>query len=763
MLAAGTMPCAGLELDESPAQPGDWGYRPQDGAQAELSPPSFTWRPSDQATAYTLQIAQDESFQQIAYAAERIPWNAHCPSEILPAGAYFWRYAAHDSEGAQSNWSRVRSFTVPEGVPAFPQPRLEQLAARLPAQHPKLFFRPEDVPRLQLASQKALADRWTDLLGQADKLLAEPPDTSEPPKYPKDIEYKSGEWKKIWWGNRIQSISVAHGAATLAFVYRLSGDEKYGLGARDLLMALTAWDPKGSTNYQYNDEAAMPLLYYPARAYTWAYDILTPEERKAVQDMMRARGEDCYNHLRKGNHLWQPYKSHSNRAWHKLGELAVAFQGDFPEAATWLDFSMTIFFTAYPVWGGQDGGWHEGVAYWNSYIGRFMNWAKVMQSGFNIDPFTKPYFKAAGWYALYTLPPGTEAGAWGDQAPHLSSKGLAPLAALLAAGAQNPHWQWYAQELVGELPADYVGFLFAAGTENLESTAPAELPTSRAFRGVGVAALNTTLLDGTENVQLHFKSSPFGRQSHGYNANNAFLLYLHGKPVFIRSGRRDVHGSPHHVKWMWQTKSDNAILVNGEGQIVHDVNAVGEITHFETSDTLDVVVGEAGGSYDPALLKRWTRRIFFLKPQVIVIHDLLEAPEPSTFQWLLHAPSTFTLEDQAVSWSGDAGQVKVRFLHPAGLVLSQTNEFDPPPAEWTKWNLEEWHLTAATEEKAVRQQFITILELDGVETAPQVAAEEDGYRVVLQAPEVGEVTLRLGWKEYAMDRPKPGETAASEN
>jgi hypothetical protein len=116
-----------------------------------------------------------------------------------------------------------------------------------------------------------------------------------------------------------------------------------------------------------------------------------------------------------------------------------------------------------------------------------------------------------------------------------------------------------------------------------------------------------------------------------------------------------------------------------------------------------------------------------------------------------------------VSWSGDAGQVKVRFLHPAGLVLSQTNEFDPPPAEWTKWNLEEWHLTAATEEKAVRQQFITILELDGVETAPQVAAEEDGYRVVLQAPEVGEVTLRLGWKEYAMDRPKPGETAASEN
>jgi hypothetical protein len=33
---------------------------------------------------------------------------------------------------------------------------------------------------------------------------------------------------------------------------------------------------------------------------------------------------------------------------------------------------MTIYFTCYPVWNDSDGGWHEGLAYWNSYISRFM-------------------------------------------------------------------------------------------------------------------------------------------------------------------------------------------------------------------------------------------------------------------------------------------------------------------------------------------------------------------------------------------------------
>ena len=37
--------CIGATLDERPAEPGEWGYRPEEGTIAATNPPSFSWRP----------------------------------------------------------------------------------------------------------------------------------------------------------------------------------------------------------------------------------------------------------------------------------------------------------------------------------------------------------------------------------------------------------------------------------------------------------------------------------------------------------------------------------------------------------------------------------------------------------------------------------------------------------------------------------------------------------------------------------------------
>lgn len=753
----------GWTLDESPAQPGEWGYRPADNAEAALNPPGFSWRPDRDAVRYILQIARDADFEDIVYEVTDTPWSAHCPAMALPPGGLHWRYAGINETGDQSDWSAVRRFRTPEDAPHFPQPALAELIARVPETHPRLFFRPEELPRIQLQAKGALAERWEALVAEADKLIEAPPDTSEPPLYPEGTEYKSGEWRRIWWGNRLRALAVADGAATLAFVYRVSGEAKYGEAARALLVALTEWDPEGSTQYRYNDEAAMPLLKYPARAYTWVHDLLDRDERDAVREMMRIRGQQCFEHLRRGNHLWRPYRSHNNRAWHFLGEVAIAFLGDFPEAEEWLEFSMTVFHTAYPVWGAEDGGWHEGIAYWNSYLLRFMTWTRIVKSAFNIDTFAMPFFNATGDYGMYMLPPGTKAGAFADLAPNSGSQRIATLMAILAAGARNPYWQWHAEAHGAGVGGGYLGFLYALGAAGLEARSPENLPSSKAFRDVGLAVLNTSLTDGEKNVQIHFKSSPFGRQSHGYNANNAFILHVHGEPVFISSGRRDVHGSPHHTMWMWETKSDNAILVNGAGQKKHTAGAVGRITHFETSNWLDIVEGEAGEAYEDRL-DRWTRRIFFFKPHVAVIHDVLEAPEPSTYQWLLHAPGAFDIGgDQRVYWRGGNAAASVRFLHPKGLAISQDNEFDPPPADWVTWELDHWHLTAEAQEAAKQQEFVTLLVVAG-EHPEAVLEEENGRRLLtLASSALGTVTLALEPDRYAIERlALPGETPADD-
>jgi hypothetical protein len=314
----------------------------------------------------------------------------------------------------------------------------------------------------------------------------------------------------------------------------------------------------------------------------------------------------------------------------------------------------------------------------------------------------------------------------------VSSDRIGSLMAQLAAGAKNPHWQWYADQQKAAPASGWLGFLYAYRTQGLEAKAPDDLPTSAAFHGTGTAVLNTNLLDGTKNTAVHFKSSPMGRQSHGYNAHNAFLLYHQGQPVFIRSGRRDVHGSPHHYKWMHHTKSDNAILVNGEGQVKHSPLPAGRITEFHTSAGQDVVVGEAGDGYEN--LDRWTRKIVFLKPDVIIIHDVLEAPEPSTFQWLLHADGAFNIVDQGARWSGDVGEVAVDFVTPNDLKITQTGEYETPPHEWANFDLDEWHLTAETPEPKALQQFITIIRV----------GDTDATVIHQRANEVHTVTVDRG-------------------
>ena len=729
LLVLFAVPAFAWEIDQHEAIAGEWGYHPEEGTVADVNPPAFTWRPDKSDVVYSLEVAKDAGFTDTVYTCSETPWSAHCPYVPFPAGVYYWRYRGKNVEGEYSDWSTVRTFTIPEGLVTFPMPNREELERRIPDSHPRLFFKREDITQLKELAAGSLASQWQQLVDRADALLKNPPDTSEPPLYQKDMERKGEEWKKVWWGNRVRAVKLTDAAATLAFVYRLSGDEQYGQAARALMMAFCEWDPKGSTNYNYNDEAAMPLLYYPSRTYTWAYDVFTDEERDRIRSVMKIRGEDCFNHLRFRHHLWHPYASHSNRAWHWLGEVATVFYDEIPEAPEWLSYSMTIFYTCYPVWGGADGGWHEGQAYWVSYLSRFMYWALVLDSIYDINAFDKPFFKRAGDFGLYTCPPGTKFGAFGDQVVNCGSRNIASFMGLMGAVSCNPYWKWFAEQHGDVNPGGYFGFLVAAQGRNIEARLPDDLPSSKVFRDVGIAALNTNLSDGMKNIQVHFKSSPYGTQSHGYNANNAFLVNIDGERALIRSGKRDIYGSPHHKEWMWHTKSDNAILVNGEGQFRHTHEAVGDITHFFTSDTLDVVAGEAGASYEN--LNRWCRRVLFFKPGVVVIHDILDAKEAAQFQWLLHAQAPFELaEDKVALQIENVGRIDVRFLTPETLTFSQKDTFDTPPHEWA-FKLNEWHFTAETQEPKETMEFITLLRINNADATATMEKSEGSTVVTL--------------------------------
>jgi hypothetical protein len=293
---------------------------------------------------------------------------------------------------------------------------------------------------------------------------------------------------------------------------------------------------------------------------------------------------------------------------------------------------------------------------------------------------------------------------------------------LFARATGNPYWQWYVEESGGsDLPGGYMGIIYGS-LPPVEARVPADLPSSVLFPGTGVAALHNDLINRREDVLFMLKASPMGTQSHGYDSQNAFLVSVGGDPVFIYSGWRDLYGSPHHRDWMWETKSQNCILVGGRGQVKHSSQPLGRITQFATTPRFDHVVGEAAPAYK-GVLERFTRSVIFIKPDAIVIRDVLEATEPSTFQWLLHARQKMDIDGQTIQARGlEEGACVAQILKPDDLKVTQTDRFDPPPQEWVR--LVQWHLEAATPRKQRSIEFLTVLRpFHGEDGPPPLGAE----------------------------------------
>ncbi len=739
---------AEVSLDERPSVAGEWGYRPEQDAASQVTPPSFCWRPQRDITSWELECTA-VSGSPFRYVASVEDTNVHCPPKVFPPGCYQWRYRGTDHQGRPTPWSRMRSFSIKAGASEMPMPVRSELLARIPTHHPRLFVRPEQMPHLRQLAQGPLNDLFRQLVKQSDQLVANPPPTSEPPKYPPGTVRNSDAWRTIWWGNRTYTTRALNGAATLAFTRLLGGKEEYGQLAKRILMDCAQWDPKGSTGYRYNDEAGMPYAYYFARTYSFVHDLLSEDQRQQCRHVLQVRGEEMYRHLNP-RHLWRPYSSHSNRAWHFLGEVGIAMHGEIEEADDWIWMAMNVFYNVYPVWSDEDGGWHEGYVYWNSYISRFTWWADVMRAAMRINAYNKPYFSQCGYFPMYLLPPGKIGGGFGDLNAKARSSGAVPLVTQLAAQSGNEYWQWYVEQMKGPKPTTgYVGFIRGA-LPKVTARSPDDLPTSRIFRGVGVAMLNTTIKDANQDVQVLFKSSRFGTQSHGYDANNSFLIWAFGQRLLIRSGYRDSYGTPHHKNWMWSTRSVNDITVDGESQMRHSAAARGDIIAFKTTPTIDVVVGEAGDTYrdkpnQPSRLDRLTRSILFIKPGLIVVFDQLVAKQPARFQYWLHATKKFTIADQrSIRLQVGGTKCNIAFLAPESLQLTQTNEYDPNPRPRIK--LREWHLTAETPIKAKQVEFIAVYtphrKTDSPPPTPRIERVDGGYVLTAKLAD-GQATLLL--------------------
>jgi hypothetical protein len=96
LFVSGTATGQELKLDERPAEPGEWGYRPAAGSVSHINPPSFSWRPQ-QGLTWEVVCSGNQPFANISFQWKDIEFNVYCPSETFPPGSYTWSYRGESS------------------------------------------------------------------------------------------------------------------------------------------------------------------------------------------------------------------------------------------------------------------------------------------------------------------------------------------------------------------------------------------------------------------------------------------------------------------------------------------------------------------------------------------------------------------------------------------------------------------------------------------------------------------------------------------
>ncbi len=718
VFSQGLLDLEAARIENRAPQGNEIGYRPADGETVPLNPPSWIWLHEPDAETYSIQWSKREDFAG-ARSAENLRFNTYTHSEPLEPGNWFWRYRFKTETGRISNWSRTRQVSIESDGSVLPLPAHGEIRERVLEGRPRLLIGREDLQRLRELVDGPESDAFAGLRAQADRHIENGP-TPEPENLGSARDKENEELIRYWWPNRVQTVRASREAELLAFMHLVTGEEKYSEAARQWILHLASWDPDGPTQFHLNCEAAKPLLYYLPRAYDWAYDTLSPEERKTVAGVMRRRGEDAWKswEIRHGTgHLNQPYGSHANRLWHKLGEAAIAFYEEIPEAELWLDYALNKFYAAYPMWSDDDGGWHEGMAYMGSYVGRVVPWLMTARTTLGVDGLRKPFFSRVGDFPMYVAPPHSPNSGFADQAHNPPRGGWGNMMDyfLRVAGehpeseAQAPYWRWWVEEWGFSGQGGLLGLLLRAQLPEPPAALPPEdIPQSKVFWGTGIASLHSNLLDSRENVHFLFKSSPFGRQSHGHNPHNSFQLNAYGEALLTTCVYRDLHGSKFHYQWAHSTRAHNAVLVNGEQQARHTPAPHGRIVDFITTPEWDYVSGDATDAYGD-LLERYQRHVVFIKPDLIVIYDELEAREPATFQFMLHAEDPFEVfeANNTLRLNREKAGLDARYLSPVELTFHQWDGYEPPPERREFPN--QWHLETATVEEKQALDMLTVV------------------------------------------------------
>ena len=651
-------------------------YAPAGGQLVIENPPRFMWLPVvEDEVSYVLRVSSSATYEQAdTQVFSQIPRNFFTPDVVLDTGDYHWSYAVWD-ESAQAPataWSTSRTFSIDEAATKVPLISREARFQGLNTSHPRLWLNTDTITEFKDTVAKDPSHcSWDTFFEKSVLPWLDRPVMDEPKPYPNNTRVAP-----IWRQTYIDCQELIYAIRHLAIGGTILDKPEYLQKAKAWLLSAAEWDPDGPTSRAYTDEWAYRVCVALAWGYDWLYDELTQEERDTVRASLLARTKQVAEHaIKRANIPLFPYDSHAVRSVYAvIIPACLTMWDEEPEAKEWLNYSIEFLFTVYTPWGDEDGGWAEGAHYWMTAMAYLVEAANLMKNYMGIDLYQRPFFQKTGDFPLYTKAPGTSRTTLGDDSTlgELVCVKVGYNVRQFAGVTGNTSYQWYYEAVKRDNPDTEMAFynygwwdfnfdemMYQHGFPIVEAVVPEDMDKLRWFKGTGWAAIQHRMDDPSQNIHFVMKSSSFGSISHSHGDQNAFCMAAYGEDLAIQSGYYVAFGSDMHRNWRRQTRSKNAILINGKGQYADKdksiaMRSTGKIVEAVENDDHIYIRGDATPAYqhfNPEVT-RVEREVYFVHNSYFVIIDSVDADEAVDVQWLLHANGPYSLGDSSFRYSG---------------------------------------------------------------------------------------------------------------
>ncbi len=576
---------------------------------------------------------------------------------------------------------------------------VQSLGATIP--HPRLFFTSADLPRIQefgFTAEEMLTETQVTVKYFGGKEISFP----VPPQQPGKIEEPPGfDYEKFghypYW--TMMARTVQRRMQPLALAYASTGKPEYARRAVDYALALAAW--REWTDLDYGEKTCLDtchLTFGVATVYDMCYDFMTEGQRKTIREGMISLGlEPLLRDM-------EPTSEHNMQMLRAsaLGAGALVLLGETDRAETYLDSAKSYFKWFLDSRAVSQN--IEGIGYLSYGLDNCVTFAdQLHRATGDASLVSHPYLDQAVRMAIYFQDPK------GTGQVNFSDCGIANYltmpAKVLNRSLDHGPAGWYLQKSKLKFDEGWSGAIYGGPLGKVES--PEHWPTSAVFRPIDWVALRS---GWKENDTLLAFVSGNSKMGHNHRDQNSIILNHAGEWLITDAGYKSYEGGAKSF-YSTNTVGHNSLLVDGEGQ---DKLGGGKVTSFFTSEVFDYTVGDASGSYDPARLSKFVRRIAYVKPDYFFILDEVASEgTPRDFEILLHT-------DTKGKYLSNDSEVKPGDLRLSDIKIAKENAsvgIKPMLPRDRQIKLTEYegaesygpYLSISTRDKTPAAQFLTLL------------------------------------------------------